>query len=458
MKTKIARASILLILLATLVLPVIPVSADGSSSLVDEFIGVNVPVYAPLQNQTFYAAGRHWAFFPDGTGALGEMYYTSSADGSSWEAKSALDSGLGAPYSHMMDVVYDGVYLHYAIWRQTATYEQEIYYRRGLPLSNGTITWSAARQTVMQVDDDPNPMEAGGLAVDSDGYPYIVWGEETGDYTKIIRSSTNNGTWTTDAGFSTTLSETGRWGTVAALTGGKMYAIYSDIDQTPNYLRGRLWTGSEWGDEEIISSDRPGTYPASQDTYFDFTTIGDTVHVVYSEAVDFDAYYRNRSVAGVWSDPVLIHNEDTWYPHIVGLLDGDISIIYTYDDAAYYERRYIDGAWQADVNILNLVASYGNYMVTSRYADEDTGIYSILYAVNETPQFELYYYWDTAPLPEAPAEEPDVADDLMQNVLTTAIAVAVILTVIMLGGTSPVAMMLGAIVGIIAIAFINGAL
>ncbi|MDM7998687.1 MAG: hypothetical protein QUS33_01470 [Dehalococcoidia bacterium] len=93
---------------------------------------------APTQRKLFYAAGRFWVFYSDGS----DLVFRSSPDGISWSAKSAslgaLTSGDG------FSVHYDGTYVHYA--RTTGANGAPLYYRRGVPNAGGSIVWSADEQ------------------------------------------------------------------------------------------------------------------------------------------------------------------------------------------------------------------------------------------------------------------------------------------------------------------------
>jgi len=96
----------------------------------------NSATYAPFQRKSFYAAGRFWVFYSDGS----NMVYRTSTDSSSWSSATTVRA---CTYGFKFSIWFDGTYLHYAYSDVSA-----IYYRRETPNSDGTITWSAAEQTV----------------------------------------------------------------------------------------------------------------------------------------------------------------------------------------------------------------------------------------------------------------------------------------------------------------------
>ena len=120
--------------------PYLVISPVSGSSAVDR----------PYQRKTFYAAGRHWVFFND----TYFINYLSSTDGSTWTGSNDV-STKSISSGQMFSVFFDGTYVHVAFC--VANAGSAIYYRRGTPNSDGTITWSAAVQTVLPYySDDAN--------------------------------------------------------------------------------------------------------------------------------------------------------------------------------------------------------------------------------------------------------------------------------------------------------------
>ena len=84
----------------------------------------------------FYAAGLYWAFYSDGTNVV----YKTSTYGSSWSSKTVVRTcEQGRMYA--FGLYWDETYLHYIYaWQGN----NDIYYRRGVPNANGTISWTSA--------------------------------------------------------------------------------------------------------------------------------------------------------------------------------------------------------------------------------------------------------------------------------------------------------------------------
>ena len=209
------------------------------------------PVGAWHQRKMFYANKLWWLIYADGSD---QVYKTSSDNGYSWGVAQTFIAGLGGGGPNA-SIWFDGTYIHYA---RCVSVGGDIYYRRGTPESDGTITWSAAEQTVETFAGAPGA-DYVAIAVDSNGYPWIgyMYYDGTDWFPYVTKSSTNDGTWTTDAGFPYQLNATGvAWAsfpvaTPIPLTGGKVYIVYGWVGIT---VRGALWDGVAMGAEETAST------------------------------------------------------------------------------------------------------------------------------------------------------------------------------------------------------------
>jgi hypothetical protein len=230
----------------------------------------------PFQRKTFYANGRFWVFYcKDGA----NMVYATSTDGSTWSSAATVRA---ATYGYTFSVWFDGTYLHYAYAAGAS-----IYYRRGTPNSDGTITWSAAEQTVSTTGNQAYyPM----VSVDSSGYVWVGYIESYKPY--VIRSGNNDGTWgTAPTGFPYQLSTTASYDwtvSVIPLTSGKMLVVYVTSGGT---VKARRWDGSAWGTEVATTSAIVYGYAHSA------VAQGDDVHLVFLKSTGYDIIYTKYSYA-----------------------------------------------------------------------------------------------------------------------------------------------------------------
>ena len=314
MKLKLTIFLILTLLVSPLALQFVPsVNADPSTVATTTALFAS---FMPYQRKSFYAAGLHWQFYTDGT----NMLYKTSSDGITWSNATTIRPCTdGREFS----VWFNGTYVYYAFSEGTdsnVVVNNTLYFRRGTPNSDGTTTWSATEQTV-KVADASYAIWYPVVAPNSSGYPFIAYEYRiTASYlfSYVIKSSTNDGTWTTERD---TSLET--WGyvypSILPLTNNKMYAIY--VYYT---VYGKLWNGSAWGAEETISDysleagpnfhseaadgdnvyvamlERITTAPIRDDIRFDYRTTG---HIWGTDEI-VQASVRASSAPTITVDPV----------------------------------------------------------------------------------------------------------------------------------------------------------
>jgi hypothetical protein len=252
----------------------------GQGIVVDpSTVGTSTTNYAtlyPFQRKSFYANGRFWVFYSNGT----NMVYYTSLDGSTWTVGGSSPV-RACSYGYHFSIWFDGTYLHYAY-----AYSGAIYYRRGTPNSDGTITWSAGEQAVSTTYNSAvYPM----ISVDSNGYVWIGYRDYdsgTGKYYPyVIKSGNNDGTWgTTPAGFPYQLLTTsGDWRvSIIPLTAGKMLAVYAYGYAT---VKAKRWDGSSWGAEKVTTSATYWGY------YHSAVAQGDDVHLVFLKSTGYGILY-----------------------------------------------------------------------------------------------------------------------------------------------------------------------
>ena len=254
----------------------------GSVLTVDpSVVGTSTALYAtwfPFQRKCFYANGRFWVFYPDGT----NMVYRTSTDGSTWGSATTVKA---ASNGYEFSVWFDGTYLHYAY-----ACGSPIYYRRGTPNSDGTITWSAVEQTVSTTYNRAYyPM----VSVDSNGYVWIGYADCDGTYYQsyayVIKSGNNDGTWgTTPTGFPYQISLNDWLVSPIPLTSGKMLVVYARVGYN---IKARYWNGAAWGTEVGTTSAIQYYY------YYSAVAQGDNVHLVFLKASTYDIIYTKYSYA-----------------------------------------------------------------------------------------------------------------------------------------------------------------
>lgn len=310
----------------------------------------------PKQWKTLFAAGLYWAFYNTGS----QIVFKTSSDGSTWSAATPVCPVSGG---YQFCIFFDGTYIHYA--RGSST----IFYRRGIPQSNGTIAWSATEQQVatgIQVSTVV-PM----VAVDSGGFPWIsVEGSGTTVAATIYKSSTNDGTWVTASGFPKIISLSGytsnnfRCG-IAPLLSGKMIVFMADSGVP---LVVSVWDGSTFGSP--ISSSAL-TYPPTVNVVTLPSIFGNKAFFSFLDNNNNIIFQEFDADTGVFTSPFQVQSSATTANTSGGgiALDpssGDIYISW-WDGATEIFLRRFDSANNTWV-LTNLFVRDPNYNSSSRLA------------------------------------------------------------------------------------------
>ena len=304
------RKLLLCVLLALLLLSLVPISilvttrkveeAASNPSELEEVSGWLRGAGEQNQNHIICASGLFWAFYCNDT----HMICKTTSDFVTWSDKMSIRPSIRAYY---FDILFDGTYLHY-VWGNGAYPQDRFYYRRGIPQSDGTISWSAAEQEAA-----PHCGTSPVMDVDSAGRIWFVYQQgKTGGGTHRFYVTKNNnidGTWSTASGYPLELSEVnlpGRnriQGSICALTDGKMYAVWAWQNKssgTTSPVYGKLYNGIGWGPRETVSS-RNVTCLAGNSVSVD--AINDDVITVYpakqGNKTQIGFNYRNYTL-GSW--------------------------------------------------------------------------------------------------------------------------------------------------------------
>lgn len=341
-----------------------------------------------FQRKGFHAAGLFWAFYSDGTNAGWET----SADGVDW---SGAFTSIGAcTLGYYFSVWFDGTYIHYARYDNF-----DLFYRRGTPENDGSITWCDDEQTVYNGssgDEYNHPC----ISVDTNGYAWIgVRHYDGANYTPyVLKNANNNGTWATDFATQLNAADSPTWMVCPVpLTGGKVYVIYCMDSQLP---LGQPWDAG-WGAEENDLAD----YAIEKGYEFSAVALDDNVHLVYNK-VSTHQIRHNERVWGVGWDvnDVLVQQAGTTYRTGPALSadpsTGDLYCFWTdrSPDHVYY-KQYTGGAWDVaatdwiDESVDDIAY---DFLISSFYMDYG-GYIGLLYVTLLASPYNVRFAFLTTP-------------------------------------------------------------
>lgn len=274
---------------------------------------------APSQRHAFYNNGRHWVFYSDGTSA----YYKSSTDGSSWSAATLIESGIEEGWK--FGLYFDGTNVHYA----SCDFDSgdDIYYRRGVPEADGTITWAAATQTAWNLPSGWY-MYAPSIAVDDTGHAFIAIQRYSDSDLYVIENANNDGTWATA---STDLLSNGGCTSkpsISARTAGKMFCAWSDGSN----VKYSFYDGAAWGAATTLDVINGNYDPCTANN-------GDDIYITYYSLSDSKVLY-DIYTGGAWTGAAEVTTRDDTWPMVTDLGAGNFIIFYgdTTTDHMYYKR------------------------------------------------------------------------------------------------------------------------
>jgi len=346
-----------------------------------------------IARRNWRAVGRIWLWYWDGTNIV---YQSRPAGGGSWTSPEAVRSCNAALE---FATWFDGTYFHYAYSQgQLSTPDTTVFYRRGLANADGSITWSAAEQTV-QAHLSSYRRRNLSICVDDGGYPWIAWHRSlrTGSanyYPFVTTSSTNDGTWTTATGYPfQVIGNTVSWYvSLVPMTSGKVMLFYGGNWR----LYGRVLTAVSKGSQTLIS----GYQVSNRQLRHNAVAIGDIVYLCYqwgTAAIRFQVYNGGW---GAISTPVTPADR----PGLLAKKD-DSTLMLFWENAAsiikYKEYTISGGSWGSEETLQDettdtilswsvMQASYdGGGRPFLHYATKAGAPYDMIFAEWEPPHADL---------------------------------------------------------------------
>ena len=349
MKAKLFRVLFIAVLLASLV-AMLPIPASAQSIVVSGLTAHNYSYLGPSQGKSWYANGRWWVAWNTG----GTAYYRSSTTGGAgtWGASQTLCTGLKSAIGYDFSIWFDSTYVHYA---SVPTGMHTINYRMGTPNGGtGVIDWLAGEQQIAL------PLWSAyfpSVCTDSNGYPWFAYVDGNG-YPYIYKSSTKNGTWTTDvaAGAPWKLAKSLAYPnvTILPLTNGKMAAVYVKSSGVTI----QRYDGGSWGAEASSASMPTGIGGMPYYWAYSATTQNDTVHIVFLDTA-YDIRYTSWQFNVFSAETVLMAGaeSDAWPTITRDTTTNSLHIFWKdepTDEHIYYKSYYYPtSTWSSTYDLID---------------------------------------------------------------------------------------------------------
>ncbi len=343
-----------------------------------------------FQRKGFYAEGLFWAFY---NRDLTDAGWEFSSDGTTWTG--AFTSIGYTLRGHDFSICFDGTYIHYARWDASI---HDLFYRRGTPVNDGTITWSADEQLIhagISISTYKYPC----ITVDTDGYAWIGVLDTTGadDLPAVLKNANVDGTWTLDFAYELSAVDDSNWRACPVpLTDGKVYVIYCRNYQAP---LGNLWNGAAWVGEENNLAD----YNIYLGYGFSAVALGNNVHFVYNRHDTYQIRHNERVWGVGWNaSDVLVQTAVNWHcgPALsVDPSDNELYCFWTHNtpDHVYY-KKYSGGAWGSLVDWIDESTDdiKNDHLISSFYMDYG-GYIGLLYLTKLASPYNVKFGFLTMP-------------------------------------------------------------
>lgn len=259
-------------------------------------------------------------------------------------------------------------------------------YRACTPNRDGTVTWLSDAQEI----SSEGAQNSGNIALDSDGYPWVIYYEVIGGANELTvkKSSTKDGTWTTDDTVTKVLLTTASdptWfgGAVIAQTAGKMYFLFTNWHNTK--LGGWQYNPATGWDAAAVTISSKNV---SFDVY-DAIADGDDILLVYTSVLSDVRYVKFTYGTGWGAETIL---EEGTSPQVVisKTPSGSMIIVCgcTWSPGVVHRWVYKNSAWAtlADVSITSTNPAYCSAPATVG------GCFTMLFCDDVTFKIYLFSY------------------------------------------------------------------
>jgi hypothetical protein len=224
-----------------------------------------------------------------------------------------------------------------------------MYYRRGTPNADGSITWSFDEETVKAAVVD-NHWNDTVIVTDSNGVPWISYTDwNPSSHVYVINRI--GGSWGASVQLDT--EGGGHYSVlIVPLTSGKMFAFWDQGSGTP--ILGKLYDGASWGALETCSTENE---MGGSGENVNAVSEGDHVHLVFlSSSSSYSVRYRKRTYGTGWGDEVSIQTGVTYYGNPSLAINPTNSDLYCFWQKGVYSPAYyhifykkcVSGTWDAD--------------------------------------------------------------------------------------------------------------
>jgi hypothetical protein len=311
---------------------------------------------------TFYANGRNWVFWDNGTSYV----FSSKLDDSDWSSPSFL-ANVSTFYS--CAVAWNGTCVAYIRGGNGGGF----YFRMGIPNSDGTISWLAAEQTIYSSSYYLDPS----IAFDTNGNVYVCY-SANGYNLYVLKNANTDGTWSTPSVYPVSVyNESNQYypyGSILQLSNGDMAVIFCIQFAPTQYLYCSIYNGASWSTEANFTTNSPMIWGSHKIIPFTAVSSGNTIYVTFVDS-NYNLRFNTYS-GGSWGTEITLVSglSTVTFPSMTAA-GNDLYIFYDGNPAAntVYYLEFNGASWSNPNYWFNDTAE-------TLYPEENgvSGIYSMI--------------------------------------------------------------------------------
>ena len=321
------------------------------------------------------------------TSVVSATYYVTSVDGITWTTPTFVRQ-TQYYFGEAMNAFYQDGYVYVTIK------DINLYYRRGVPNSDGTISWSYDWQLAYQQPSWVRAWADHDTGVDSEGYPYVLWALSNSTNLANLRiwiskSMYNDGRWVTAEGYPMQMNTvwSGSGGLLVTLPNQKMYAIWAKGNE---HLRGRLYNGTDWSEEEQVSvSNIYDSYDIGKESWsYSAIPIDNDIHLIFNSASpEYNVIYCKRTWGSGWGSETVLAYDTAAFASPVMTKDEATDNLYAFwcdspNNIWTKKWTYSTNSWESTLLYVNASAYGSGFPHNAEYGLD--GLLSVSRTVTES--------------------------------------------------------------------------
>jgi len=298
------------------------------------------------QRHGWYMAGLWWVFYTNDCalepGSDIGFWYRTSSDRIHWSAATQIVTTARPTEQFNTGIWFDGTYLYYVAsdGSSVSSESNSLWFRRGIPHSDSTITWSAAEQEITGMYANTAFSAVVWVFTDANGYSWAMNGRADGSHATLMQNANTDGTWSTSTVHRVDAQRMG----AVPLSNGNVVQFWTSMS-APFIHKFSTWDGFTWS---AVVSDTSGNHDYDGIAFSAVSTANNQVHSVFINTSNQLVYQIYDSLSNtITYTSVIAGAAPTTNATIATDSNGaDTNVFYGQGNyIKFFKRRLSDGAY-----------------------------------------------------------------------------------------------------------------